>query len=115
MGIAVGAIVGAIIGAIIGIGLLLLAVWGYKEFQKIKVKKSQISPNSSPEPPVETKTKSKIEKLLQSLTGTTESAYHTNLKTPNMYDREYLTRSATPDPTLPRETSYDEGFKYLKN
>lgn len=50
------------------------------------------------------KSKSRIEKLLQNLTGTTEHSYHSNLKTPNFYDKSYLENEfdEQPIPVIPQ-------------
>lgn len=61
--------------------------------------------NSTPEIAEEGKSKSRINKLLQILSGTTyEQNYRTETptKTPlNFMDKEYLNRPSTPPPTLP--------------
>ncbi len=35
-------------------------------------------------------------------------------ETPKFFDKQYLDRMTTPDPTLPRETSFKEEHKNLK-
>ena len=47
--------------------------------------------------------KSRIEKLLQNLTGTTEQNYHSKMKTPNVYEKSYLDNKydEPPMPSIP--------------
>lgn len=56
------------------------------------------------------KSKSRIEKLLQNLTGTTEHSYHSNLKTPNVYDKSYLENQLDeePMPVIPQHQNIDD-------
>ncbi len=59
------------------------------------------------------KPKTRIERLLENLTGTTENNYHSNIKSANIYDRSYLESGANleaPMPVLPK-THVDDFIK----
>lgn len=102
-----GAVVGGVFGALVGVAIVLLALWGYKEFQKVKVKNTTISPNGTPEP-TEKGAKAKAQEILKKMTGTTPSNYHTMERLPNIYDKSYMhDRSGTPEPTIPSEQRYE--------
>ncbi len=87
----------------------------------VELKRRQVTPEmGTPEPPME-KSKGKVAKLLELLTGTTyEGDYmkagSSRNSSPNMNDKEYLSRARTPEPTVPEPlpkypSSYSADFQ----
>jgi len=72
--IAVGVVVGAVVGSLLGVGVLLLVLWGIREFKRIKVKNQSVSPGSDKVQMAPEK-KSPLTKVLQKLTSTTKNDY----------------------------------------
>merc|ERR1712110_665061 len=72
--IAVGAIVGGILGGIAAVCIIFVAILGYKEYTKIKIKNTSVSPDGmkSPEYLQQAEKKSKFRKLVEKMTGTTD-------------------------------------------
>ena len=134
MAAAVGGIVGGVFGGATFVILVLLAIWGIKEYKKIRnllphyiiiyrliyknffliseVKKRSISPEISD--PSES---SKVSSLLSRLLHTTENRSHKLLKEepdrkkptrlpPLNNNKSYLNRSITPEITLPNAQNY---------
>ena len=101
----VGSIVGGVIGAVAASAIILIGLFGYKEFKKVKVRNTTVDPNEQVDQ--ETKgAKAKAQKMLKKMTGTTTN-YQAMGKLPDIYNKSYLERSSTPEPTLPDQQRYN--------
>merc|ERR1712110_571014 len=92
-----------ILGGIAAAFIIFVAILGYKEYTKIKIKNTSVSPDGmkSPEYLQQAEKKSKFRKLVEKMTGTTDNNYHSRLRTPNVYDRSYLNNDFNDDAPMP--------------
>ena len=72
--IAVGVIVGAVVGSLVGVGVLLLVLWGIKEYKRVKVRNLSVSPGSG-KVRMAPEEKGPMKRMLQKLTSTTKNDY----------------------------------------
>lgn len=68
--------------------------------------KATVSPRPS-EVNLRAQPKTRMERILNSMMSKKPQDYQSNEKTPDVYDREYLTRSSTPPPVLAEHNHTD--------